>query len=56
MHASQESSNVWLFGNAQLRTRLSLHESGLSMTARWERKADGDRWVHWLNMHFAKTT
>lgn len=36
--------------------RLTIHESGLSMTARWERKGDGDRWVHWLNMHFSKTT
>jgi len=56
MYASQESSNDWLFYNDDLRTRLTIHESGLSMTARWERKGDGHRWVHWLNMHFSKTT
>ena len=56
MHATQESPNVWLFFNDDLRTRLTIHESGLSMTARWERKGDSERWMHWLNMHFSKTT
>jgi hypothetical protein len=56
MHASQESSNVWLFVNDDLRTRLTIHENGLLMTARWERKSDATRWVHWLNMQFSKTT
>jgi hypothetical protein len=56
MHARQESANVWLFSNDELRTRLTIDESGRSMTARWERKAHGERWTHWLNMHFSRTT
>lgn len=56
MHATQESSNVWLFVNDDLRTRLTIHESGTLMTAHWERKSDDNRWVHWLNMQFSKTT
>lgn len=56
MSASQEAPNVWLFCNDALRARLTIHDGGRSMTARWERKAGGERWAHWLNMHFSKTT
>jgi len=56
MYASQESSNVWLFANDDLRTRLTIEDGGTKMTARWERKSDSSSWVHWLNMHFSKTT
>jgi hypothetical protein len=56
MHLSQESANVWRFGNEQLRTRLTLHEGGGSMAAHWERKDAAGRWGPWLNMRFVRTT
>ena len=56
MHAKQESPTAWVFSNDDLRTRLTIGEGGGSMTARWERKVDGARWAHWLNMRFEKTT
>jgi hypothetical protein len=56
MHATQEAPDVWVFFSDDLRARLTIGEGGSSMKARWERTVDGERWQHWLDMRFSRTT
>jgi len=56
MHAKQQKPGEWVFSSEDLRATLIIGQDGSSMTARWDRKIDGQRWNLWLTMRFTKRT
>jgi Protein of unknown function (DUF1579) len=56
MTARVRDDGVWTFTGASERATLTIGEDGATMTARWERSADGSSWVHWMDMQLTKTS
>lgn len=46
---------VWTFTGDTERARLVIAPDGDSMAATWERRSDGGRWEHWMDMQFRRT-
>ena len=54
MQASVDEQGVWKFTGEKIRTTLVVADDGKTMTAKWERTANGSMWQHWIDMKFTK--
>jgi hypothetical protein len=52
MRASRQADGAWLFAADDVRAVLRVHPDGRSMSATWERRAQPDRWLRWMDLHF----